>query len=198
MAGEPVDRHQTVMRCTVTGCTRWMPPHGARDRHYDDIAECYWYEAKGDAHWFRVEKACQTTRLVAKLLAATYLVRPSMASRSQLPAQFASYARFRLADCMHGGLSLQLQDQSRNSPSCGFTMLPLRLPHPATAVSPTATSPQCFRFPGLPLGANALPLSCRRSCSLAGETDLRQHAWLSRRRPPRVRSAATRTYGCPP
>jgi len=99
-----------------------------------------------------------------------------------------------IGGCMHGDSHNILQDQSRISVSCGFTMLPVRLPHPATAVSPTATSPQCFRFPGLPLGANARPLSCRRSCSLAGETDLRQHAWLSRRRPPRVRSPVTRIW----
>jgi len=94
---------------------------------------------------------------------------------------------------MHAwGFSPHLEGSEPISYRVGFTMLPVRLPHPATAVSPTATSPQCFRFPGLPLGANALPLSCRRSCSLAGETDLRQHAWLSRRRPPRVRSLVTR------
>ena len=33
------------------------------------------------AHWFRVENACQTTRPVAKLLAATYFVSPNMATQ---------------------------------------------------------------------------------------------------------------------
>ena len=55
----------------------------------------------GIAHWFRVEKACQTTKLVAKLLAATYFVRPSMAP-SQLLAQLASFCTLSIGGCMHG------------------------------------------------------------------------------------------------